>query len=97
MLIVNRSETEALLDLDALRDAVAAAMIDVSTGRASMPPRIAALVQSRNSLLDAVLRASRDAGRELQILEEGHQAADHPVHPAIPETSYLKAFFARTI
>ena len=40
-------------------------------------------------------RASRELGRDLQILEEGHQAADHPIHPAIPETSYLKAFIAR--
>lgn len=52
---------------------------------------------SRDSLLAAVLRASRDANRDLQILEEGHQAADHPIHPAIPETSYLKAFFARAL
>ncbi len=52
---------------------------------------------SRDALLEAVLRASRDAGREVQILEEGHQAADHPIHPAIPETSYLKAFLARSI
>jgi 23S rRNA (cytosine1962-C5)-methyltransferase len=52
---------------------------------------------SRDSLLDAVLRAGRDAGRELQILEEGHQAPDHPIHPAIPETAYLKAFFARVL
>ena len=52
---------------------------------------------SRDSLLDAVLRASRDANREVQLLEEGHQAADHPIHPAIPETSYLKAFFLRTL
>jgi 23S rRNA (cytosine1962-C5)-methyltransferase len=44
-----------------------------------------------------VLRAGRDGGRELQILEEGHQAPDHPVHPAIPETAYLKAFFARAM
>lgn len=50
---------------------------------------------SRDGLLLAMLRASREAGRELQILEEGHQAADHPIHPAIPETSYLKAFIAR--
>jgi 23S rRNA (cytosine1962-C5)-methyltransferase len=34
-------------------------------------------------------------GRELQILEEGHQGPDHPVHPAIPETRYLKAFIGR--
>jgi 23S rRNA (cytosine1962-C5)-methyltransferase len=51
----------------------------------------------RDALLDANLRASRDTSRDLQILEEGHQAPDHPVHPAIPETSYLKAFFARVM
>jgi 23S rRNA (cytosine1962-C5)-methyltransferase len=47
------------------------------------------------ALQDAMLLASRDAGRELQILEQGHQGADHPVHPAISETRYLKAFFGR--
>jgi 23S rRNA (cytosine1962-C5)-methyltransferase len=50
---------------------------------------------SRDALLGVLLRASREVGRDLQILEEGHQAADHPVHPAIPETSYLKAFIGR--
>lgn len=50
---------------------------------------------SREALLGAILRAGREARREVQVLEEGHQAPDHPVHPAIPETGYLKAFFAR--
>jgi 23S rRNA (cytosine1962-C5)-methyltransferase len=49
----------------------------------------------REGLRDAVLRAGRAAAREVQILEQGHQGPDHPVHPAIPETEYLKAFFAR--
>lgn len=52
---------------------------------------------SRDALLDAVLRASRSVRRDLQILEEGHQGADHPIHPAIRETGYLKAFFARVL
>ncbi|MBW3629348.1 MAG: class I SAM-dependent rRNA methyltransferase [Gemmatimonadetes bacterium] len=51
----------------------------------------------REALLDAVLRAGQETDRELQILEEGHQGPDHPVHPAIPETAYLKAFFARAM
>lgn len=51
---------------------------------------------SRDALLRAVLRAGRDAGRELQLLEQGHQGADHPVHPAVSETAYLKALFVRT-
>ena len=33
--------------------------------------------------------------RFVQILEAGGQSPDHPVHPAIPETRYLKAFFCR--
>jgi 23S rRNA (cytosine1962-C5)-methyltransferase len=49
----------------------------------------------REGLQDAMLRASRRLGRDLQVLEEGHQGPDHPVHPAIPETAYLKAFIAR--
>lgn len=40
-----------------------------------------------------LLRESRAAGRRLQILEQGGQGPDHPVHPAIAETRYLKAFF----
>ncbi|MDE2149095.1 MAG: class I SAM-dependent rRNA methyltransferase [Gammaproteobacteria bacterium] len=44
-----------------------------------------------------LLRAARGAGRRLQILEIGGQGPDHPVHPAIPETRYLKAFFCRSM
>jgi len=43
----------------------------------------------------AIAKAARAAGRQLQILEQGGQSADHPVHPAIAETRYLKAFFCR--
>jgi 23S rRNA (cytosine1962-C5)-methyltransferase len=49
----------------------------------------------REALQDAMLRATRHRGRALQIVEQGHQGPDHPVHPAIPETAYLKAFFGR--
>lgn len=43
----------------------------------------------------AIAKAARAAGKSLQILELGGQAADHPVHPAIAETRYLKAFYCR--
>ncbi|MFM8445364.1 MAG: class I SAM-dependent rRNA methyltransferase [Methylococcus sp.] len=44
--------------------------------------------------LHEVLRASaRHLDRHLVFVASGGQAADHPVHPAIPETEYLKAFF----
>jgi 23S rRNA (cytosine1962-C5)-methyltransferase len=50
---------------------------------------------SAEDLQDAINKAARAARKHLQILEIGGQAPDHPVHPAIPETRYLKAFFCR--
>ena len=49
----------------------------------------------RERLQQLVLRASRHIDRSLALLEQGGQAPDHPVHPAIPETAYLKALFCR--
>jgi 23S rRNA (cytosine1962-C5)-methyltransferase len=46
-------------------------------------------------LVNAIQAAARHSGRFVQILEAGGQSPDHPVHPAIPETRYLKAFFCR--
>jgi 23S rRNA (cytosine1962-C5)-methyltransferase len=51
---------------------------------------------SSDSLMQAIQRAARHVGRFVQIVEIGGQAPDHPVHPAIPETRYLKAFFCRS-
>jgi 23S rRNA (cytosine1962-C5)-methyltransferase len=50
---------------------------------------------SPEELQDAIAKAARSADRHLQILEAGGQAPDHPVHPAIPETRYLKTYFCR--
>jgi 23S rRNA (cytosine1962-C5)-methyltransferase len=50
---------------------------------------------SAEDLEDAIAKAARTADKHLQILEVGGQAPDHPVHPAIPETRYLKAYFCR--
>ncbi|APE31225.1 rRNA large subunit methyltransferase I [Halomonas aestuarii] len=46
-------------------------------------------------LVDVVRGAIRHQDRQGQILFQGHQGPDHPVHPAIPETSYLKALGVR--
>jgi 23S rRNA (cytosine1962-C5)-methyltransferase len=46
-------------------------------------------------LVSAIQSAARHSGRFVQILEAGGQSPDHPVHPAVPETRYLKAFFCR--
>lgn len=51
----------------------------------------------RGRLTDILRASARHLDRELQILEQGGQSFDHPVHPAIPETDYLKAVFARVL
>jgi 23S rRNA (cytosine1962-C5)-methyltransferase len=50
---------------------------------------------SADALQDAIAKAAQGAGKSVQILESGGQAPDHPVHPAIAETRYLKAYFCR--
>ena len=44
-----------------------------------------------------LLQASRHLDRSLQIVEQGHQGPDHPVHPAIAETDYLKFYLGRVV
>jgi 23S rRNA (cytosine1962-C5)-methyltransferase len=46
-------------------------------------------------LLAAIQAAARHSGRFVQILETAGQSPDHPLHPAIPESRYLKAFYCR--
>ncbi len=52
---------------------------------------------SAESLLEVTQQAARHTDRSLQVLEQGHQSPDHPLHPAIPETSYLKAYYLRVL
>lgn len=51
----------------------------------------------RDAFLHTVGQAARRAERSLQVLEFGQQGPDHPVHPAIPETAYLKTLFCRAL
>jgi 23S rRNA (cytosine1962-C5)-methyltransferase len=51
----------------------------------------------RQRLVDIIRSNSRELDRNAQIFDQGHQGADHPVHPAIPETDYLKSFFVRVL
>jgi 23S rRNA (cytosine1962-C5)-methyltransferase len=50
---------------------------------------------AESQLQKIVLQDARHLDRTIQIVERGHQGPDHPLHPAIPETSYLKALFCR--
>ncbi|KAA0876215.1 class I SAM-dependent rRNA methyltransferase [Nitrincola tapanii] len=52
---------------------------------------------TRESLVDILRGNSRELDRTAQVFAHGHQGADHPIHPAIPETEYLKACFMRVL
>ena len=49
----------------------------------------------RADLVAGLQAAARAQDRFVQLLEPMTQSADHPVHPAIPETEYLKGVLAR--
>ena len=51
----------------------------------------------RAALLDAVQQGARHLDRYAQMLIGLQQAPDHPVHPAIVETEYLKGFVCRVL
>lgn len=51
----------------------------------------------RANLVDIIRANARELDRTAQIFDQGHQGADHPVHPAIPETDYLKSFCVRVL
>ncbi|HRZ24487.1 MAG TPA: class I SAM-dependent rRNA methyltransferase [Candidatus Contendobacter sp.] len=52
---------------------------------------------ARETLAQTLLQGARHLDRNLVILEQGRQGPDHPVHPAIPETDYLKVILARVL
>ncbi|HQC71283.1 MAG TPA: class I SAM-dependent rRNA methyltransferase [Candidatus Competibacteraceae bacterium] len=51
----------------------------------------------RAALAELLLQGARHLDRNLVLLEQGRQGPDHPVHPALPETDYLKTLFARVL
>jgi 23S rRNA (cytosine1962-C5)-methyltransferase len=46
----------------------------------------------REQLLNEIRQASYLADVQCRVLEQGHQGPDHPVHPAMKETDYLKSY-----
>ena len=49
---------------------------------------------SAEGLQDALNRAARSLGVHLRVIRRLAQSADHPIHPGMPETEYLKGFIA---
>lgn len=52
---------------------------------------------ANSTLTDIVRAAAVHLDRDVQLVYSGVQAPDHPQHPAIPETHYLKAQFFRVL
>jgi 23S rRNA (cytosine1962-C5)-methyltransferase len=51
----------------------------------------------RAALLEQIQAGARHLDRFVQCLEVLGQGPDHPIHPAIPETDYLKGFVLRVL
>src|SRR6266567_1368743 len=94
MLVLTGAEVRELLDLDELIDALAGAMADLSAGRASAPPRVAAMADDRDGLLAAMPAYVPAAGvlaSKLVTLFPGNAGTGVPTHQALigsfdPET-----------
>ena len=84
VLVLSRTQTESLLDLDALRDALRDAMEDVSAGRGSMPSRIAAMVPDAG-LLAAMPAYMPTGGLAAKLVSHfpGNTGGPLPTHQAV--------------
>jgi 23S rRNA (cytosine1962-C5)-methyltransferase len=51
----------------------------------------------QDDLIATIQQAARHVDRFAQLVEVGGHAPDHPIHPAIPETRYLKSLFCRVV
>lgn len=50
-----------------------------------------------DDLQNILLQSARHLDRNIQLLERGAQGPDHPVHPAIVETRYIKSLTVRLL
>jgi ornithine cyclodeaminase/alanine dehydrogenase-like protein (mu-crystallin family) len=84
MLVLSAAEVISLLDLDALTDALQAAMADLSTGQASVPPRVAALVPGQDAMLAAMPAFLPSAGAlTAKLVSLFPRNQDRPTHQAL--------------
>ena len=93
MLILDREQTAALLEPDALREAVARAMAELSSGGASQPPRIAAVTPDGGLLaaMPAYVGGIDVLAAKLVSLFPGNAGSSLPTHQAV-----VLVFDART-
>jgi alanine dehydrogenase len=82
VIYLSQEEVEQLLDLDALIDALADAHRELSEGKASMPPRIAAFAE-RNGLLGAMPAYLPSAGLACKLVSLFPENRDRHTHQAL--------------
>ena len=82
MILLSQQEVRRLLDLDALVDALADAHRELSEGKASMPPRIAAFAE-RNGLLGAMPAYLPSAGLTCKLVSLFPENRDRHTHQAL--------------
>lgn len=84
MLVLSAAQVVSLLDLDTLVDAVQTAMVDLSAGRASMPPRVAALVPEQDAMLAAMPAYLPSAGAlTTKLVSLFPRNQEYPSHQAL--------------
>jgi alanine dehydrogenase len=83
MLVLSQDEVRELLDLDRLVDALADAHADLTAGNASMPPRIAALVEEREALLGVMPSYLPSAGLACKLVTLFPHNRDRETHQAV--------------
>jgi ornithine cyclodeaminase/alanine dehydrogenase-like protein (mu-crystallin family) len=83
LLVLSQAEVARLLDLDQLLEALAAAFKEVSSGRASVPPRVAA--RTRDGLLGVMPGYLPGAGLESKLVAvfPGNHQRGLPTHLAL--------------
>ncbi len=86
MLVLNRREVERLLDLDALIDALAQAMVELTDGQVSQPPRIGAQIAEREGnllVMPAYLPGSESLAVKLVSIFPHNHDLGIPSHQAL--------------
>lgn len=83
MLVLSQAEVRELLDLDQLVDALAEAHAELTAGKASMPPRIAALVDERDGLLGVMPSFLPSAGLACKLVTLFPRNTDRETHQAV--------------
>ena len=103
MLILSQADVASVLDMAQLIDVIERAMTDVSAGRASMPPRVGAMVSERGGILAAMPAfLPSSAALTTKLVSVFPENRDRPTHQAIiccfdPETGSPTAIIDGTL